>query len=81
MRIIISETPSKSFCLQLPTRLVLNRIGAQMLAREMAKHGIRVSPQNVHLFMKAVRHYKKEHPGWQLVQVNGAKGEQIEITL
>lgn len=81
MQISVVEKEKSGVCLQLPTGLLLNRLTAGIVARKLRKQGMQISGKSVYAFAKAVRTYRKEHPQWQLVEVQSANGEQIQVNL
>lgn len=81
MRITITQPSEKGFRINLPTRWTLSRPAAWILARTLAKQGVCLSSGDLYRFMKAARSYKDSHPGWVLVEVNSADGEQITVTI
>lgn len=81
MRVTIKQTNDRGFCLKLPTGLALNRPAAWLLARQLRKKNVHVSPKELYRFMKAVRVYKKDHSDWLLAEMHSTDGEEISVTL
>ncbi|MBR2422946.1 MAG: hypothetical protein IKB09_11480 [Oscillospiraceae bacterium] len=80
MKIIVKED-EHNIRLRIPSGLVLNRFAAGAICREAEKHGVRISRNQMRALIKALNHYRRAHPEWILAEVNGAKGEYIQVKL
>lgn len=72
-----------------PVGIVLNRFVASIAPKYLQKYGgismtkeqARKTVKDLRKCMKELRAYKRKHPGWKMVEVAGAHGEYIEITI
>ncbi len=80
MRIVVKD---KDFHLNLPipTRLVVNGLTAGILCRVLEKQGVTVTRAQLMVFVKELHRFRRRHPRWTLVEVEGHEGEQVKITL
>ena len=68
MKISINWDNTK-FTLRLPTGLVLNRLTAGIVRKELKKEGITLTRKQTVLFIKELKKYKRAHRDWNLVEV------------
>lgn len=80
MRIVVKES-SHNIRLYFPSAWMLNRWTAAAICREAEKHGVKIRHSQMRTFLKALKHYRRTHPEWVLVEVNGAKGEYVKVKL
>ena len=80
MRIIVKEG-SHNIRLRFPSSWMLNRFTAAAVCREANKHGVKMSPSQMRILIKALNQYRKTHPDWVLAEVTGAKGEHVLVKL
>ena len=80
MRIIVRDKDTH-LNLPIPTRLVFNGLTAGLLCWGLEKHGTHVSRKQLMVFVKELRRFRRRHPRWTLVEVEGHEGEQVKITL
>lgn len=80
MRIIVKDKDSH-LNIPIPTRLVFNGLTAGLLCRGLEKHGTHVTRKQLMVFVKELRRFRRRHPRWTLVEVEGHEGEQVKITL
>lgn len=80
MRIVVKD---KDFHLNLPipTRLVVNGLTAGILCRVLEKQGVTVTRAQLMVLVKELHRFRRRHPRWTLVEVEGHEGEQVKITL
>ena len=81
MRIIINEGSGKSRRLHLPSGLMLSRLSATIVSASLRKNRVNISGKQLRTLFRAIKAYKKAHPGWKLVEVHSHKGEIVEIVL
>lgn len=80
MRIIVKDKDSH-LNIPIPTGLVFNGLTAGLLCRGLEKHGTHVTRKQLMVFVKELRRFRRRHPKWTLVEVEGHEGEQVKITL
>ena len=80
MKIVVKED-SRNFRLHLPTSLMLNRCVACAVCREVKKHEVKLNSRQLNRLFKVLKDYRKTHPDWVLVEVHGAKGEYVQISI
>lgn len=80
MRIIVKES-EHNIRLRFPSGLILNRFTAAAICREVGKYGVKISPRQMRMLIKALHRYRKTHPDWVLAEVTGAKGEHVLVKL
>ena len=67
--------------LRLPTALALNGLTAAAFVRTLRAEGWDISPAQLRAFFRAVRHYRREHPEWDLVEVLSDDRKMVRIRL
>ncbi len=80
MRIIVRDKDSH-LNIPIPTGLVFNGLTAGLLCWGLEKHGTHVTRKQLMVFVKELRRFRRRHPRWTLVEVEGHEGEQVKITL
>lgn len=80
MRIIVKDKDT-NLNLPIPTRLVINGLTVGLLCREMEKYGAHVTRQQLMVFVKELHRFRRRHPKWTLVEVEGHEGEHVKIEL
>lgn len=80
MRIIVKDKDSH-LNIPIPTRLVFNGLTAGLLCWGLEKRGTHVTRKQLMVFVKELRRFRRRHPRWTLVEVEGHEGEQVKITL
>lgn len=86
MRIYVDDNDGTNINIRIPTGLLLNRITALILSKVLntvpgIPDNLKLSKQQLYYFLKIIKDYKKNHPGWKLVEVHSADGDVVEITL
>ncbi len=81
MRIKVSDGKKFRMDLPLPSGLVLNRVGAVFLCRELNEEGVHISTGQMMDVIRAIKAYKKAHPEWCLVEVQSKAGEYVMVKL
>ena len=67
MKIAIKWDETK-LTLHFPTALVLNRLTAGIVRKQLKKEGIHLTRKQTVLFIKELKRYKKTHRDWNLVE-------------
>lgn len=80
MRIVVKDKDSH-LNLPIPTRLVVNGLTAAVLCRVLEKQGISVTRQQLMVFVHELHRFRRRHPRWTLVEVEGHDGEYVKIQL
>lgn len=80
MRIVVKDKDSH-INLPIPTRLVVNGLTAGILCRVLEKQGISVTRKQLMVFVRELHRFRRRHPKWTLVEVEGHEGEQVKIQL
>lgn len=80
MRIIVKDQ-DVHLNLPIPTRLVVNGLTAGVLCRVLEKHGTHVTRKQLMVFVKELHRFRRRHPKWTLVEVQGHDGEYVKIQL
>lgn len=90
MKIVIDEGNNAGHRLvfYLPVSVVLNNFVASIAPKYLKKCGVDMTKEQakktVKELRKCVKHlraYKRKHPEWKLLEVEGSDGEYIEITI
>jgi hypothetical protein len=84
MKIVVGSARGKTIKLLLPTRLIFNSITATIGARMIRKHARMDSSINAHdlrRFVKEVNRMKKIHPRMNIVDIESADGDIVQIRL
>lgn len=80
MRIIVRDKDTH-LNLPIPTRLVVNGLTAGVLCRVLEKQGVSVTRKQLMVFVNELHRFRRRHPKWTLVEVEGHEGEQVKIQL
>ena len=80
MRIRIREGGTR-FTLPLPNRVVFSHLTARLLSRAAAEGGVDLPSAQLLAFFRALRRYRRAHPGFALVEVRTKDGGLVEIRL
>ncbi len=78
------ENAGRSFHMSLPTNLLFSRFVLRMAARSLRINDEKIpglTPEAADALAQEIKHLKKKHGTWTLVEVQSADGEQITITL
>ena len=67
--------------LRFPTGLILNRLTAGIVRKELEKEGILLTRKQTILFIKELKRYKKKHRDWNLVEVEGSDEDSVIIKI
>ena len=78
---IIAKGEEYHVRLRIPTGLVFNRLTAAAIAKEAGKYGVKLSPRQTCILIKALKEYRRTHPDWVLAEVRGADGEYVFVKL
>lgn len=70
-----------NFHLPIPTGLLLNRVTASVLPRAFSEMGLKLSQQQARNLISALKHFRKTHKDWVLVEVHSADGDEVLIKL
>ena len=90
MKIVIDEGNNTGHRLVflIPVGMVLNNFVASIAPKYLKKCGVDMTKEQakktVKDLRKCVKHlrgYKRKHPEWKLVEITGADGEYVEITI
>ena len=81
MKIQIKEAGGHKFSLPIPTGAVFGHITAAFLPRALKDEGITITKKQAYQLLKELRHYKKAHPDWILVDIESANGDTVKITV
>lgn len=67
--------------LHLPTGLVLNRMTAGLVSNLLKQNDVVLSKKQIVGFAQELKACKKRFGSWNLVQIQSAEGDQVEIRL
>ena len=81
MKIQIKEAGGHKITLPIPTGAVFGHITAAILPRALKDEGINITRKQAYQFLKELRHYKKAHPDWVLVDIEDSCGDTVKITV
>ena len=90
MKIVIDEGSNVGHRLVffVPVCVVLNRFVASIAPKYLKKCGIELTKEQAKDIVKKLRKclrglraYKRKHPEWKLVEIEGSDGEYLEITI
>ena len=81
MRITVSSATHKSLSFHISNKWILNPIIALALPGFSKKSGIMLSRKQVSAAIQAVHTYRRNHSGWNPIEVLDASGNHIEITV
>ncbi len=65
----------------IPTSLICNRLATKQISKALNRGGLTISPEEAVQFAKILKEYKRHHKGWKLIEIIGADGSHLEITL
>ena len=77
MKVRIKNNDRWSLRLSIPTFLMLNRFTAFMIS----KGDKDITYRQAWTFVREVKHYRRKHGKWKLVEVQTASGEEGEIII
>lgn len=80
MRIIVRDG-EHNLNIPFPTGLMVNGLTARVACAALRKKGVPITQKQMAGLMKAWRRFRRRHPRWTLVEVEGHEGEQVKITL
>jgi replication-associated recombination protein RarA len=80
MKISIKWDDTK-LTLRFPTSLVLNRLTAGIVRKQLKKEGIHLTRKQTVLFIKELKRYKKTHRDWNLVEVEGSDEDSVIVKI
>ena len=80
MKISIKWDDTK-LTLRFPTSLVLNRLTAGIVRKQLKKEGIHLTRKQTVLFIKELKRYKKTHRDWNLVEAEENGGNKVIIKI
>ena len=83
MKIRIAEK-AHTFQITLPTGLLFSRFVLRLMLKSISINGKKVpglTPETADRLALELKHIKKKHGTWTLVEVQSADGEQVTITL
>ena len=80
MRIIVKDKDSH-LNIPIPTRLVFNGLTAGLLCWGLENHGTHMTRKQLMVFVKELHRFRRRHPRWTLVEVEGHEGEHVRIEL
>ena len=83
MRIIVESPGERRIHIRIPTAIVLNRLTAKLFTKAAKRHLGEGSLETRDLYplLRAVRQAKRRFPKWELVNLQEADGEHIQIRL
>jgi len=81
MKISVIDPGKRSIRIQIPTSLVLNRVGAHIVVKAARKNGACLTFEQVYALITALKEFKRTHADWKLVEVESADGEYVCITM
>ena len=80
MRIRVKDSDT-NLRLAFPTGLVLNRLTVEILVRALRDKDFPFTKKQLMTLIRAAKAYKRRHPGWVLVEVEGHDGDQVRVKL
>ena len=81
MKILVKDPNEPTVRIWLPTGLVLNRFTALLAPMVLKDQGIVITREQAMTFIKTLHDCKSRFPDWVMVEVQGAKGENVYIKL
>ena len=82
MKIEIQESGAEGIkTFRFPLCLIPCRLVGRMLANQEDRTILKGSEEAVSSFLKVLKHFAKENPGWVLVECEDEEGEKVKITL
>ena len=78
---IIVKNPDQNIRLRFPTALVFNRFTAAAISKVAGKYGVKLSPRQVRILIKATETYRRTHPDWVLAEVQSGEDEYVLVKL
>lgn len=84
MRIKIRTKEDGGFSIRLPSRLVFSRMTAGWMAKALNEKAGGKSPltaDDLYRLFKLLLRFRKDYPGFQLVQIEAKNGDRVYITL
>ena len=80
MKIAIKWDETK-LTLRFPTGLILNRLTAGIVRKQLKKEGIHLTRRQTVLFIKELKKYRRQHRDWNLVEVSENDTNSIIIKI
>lgn len=80
MRISIKDG-GRQIRIPFPAGLVLNGLTAGIAARTASEYGVEVTPAQMRKLFRVIRECKRQHPDWDIVDVQRACGQRVNIKL
>ena len=81
MRISVNSPGSRSINLRIPTRLLLNPIGALIIPKLMKGNGMTLNYQQALSLIKTLNNYRRKHPEWNFIEASTSDGTSVEIRI
>lgn len=81
MKIAVKSSGRPNICLPFPTMLALNRFTAGFISHYLKDCSIDIAKDQTIIFIKALNRYRRRHPDWVLLEVQGSDGEYVSIQL
>ena len=81
MIIKVRSEEGPNLFIPIPTGLFCNRLTAGFAAKAMEQNGWSATPEQMALFFRAARRYKRKHPDWVMVEVQSSTGDYVYIKL
>lgn len=78
---IIAKGDDHNVHLRIPTGLAFNRFTAAAISKGAGKYGVKISPHQARILVKALKEYRRTHPDWVLAEVYSADGEYVLVKL
>lgn len=81
MKIFVNDAQGSRLRLVIPTPLLLNGFAARLLPGIPVEKGVPIQRAQMESLFAALRAFRKEHPGWALVEVQSHEGEYVRIEI
>lgn len=81
MKIVVRSPGERGLHLWIPSGLALNPVGAMFLPKVMEQNGMELDRKQALALVRAINRYRRRHPDWVLVEVQGAGGEYVQVKL
>ena len=79
MRIVLQNKSQKERRLYVPNALLMNRLTAFWITRELEKHGIQLPHGQIRRFVQSFKAVRERHPDWVLMEAEPSSGDKIKI--
>ena len=75
------DSGGKTIKIGIPDGLLLNPVTAMVLPGLLRKYSVCITRKQAMAMIKAIHAYHRKNPGWKLLELKGADGDIVEISI